>query len=72
MYVSPTMWHRLGIICVAVSVICVSPFWFVAVLTSYRFEKCYFPYCDLQMTSVWTFPMNETPVGGREQSFTDD
>ena len=21
---------------------------------------------------LWTFPMNETPVGGREQRFTDD
>ena len=21
---------------------------------------------------LWIFPMNETPVGGREQSFTDD
>ena len=30
------MCRRLGILCVAVSVICVSPFWFVAVLTSYH------------------------------------
>ena len=23
-------------------------------------------------SNLWTFPMNETPVGGREQSFTND